>query len=160
PTSAEGGSDHYSLMREPKAGDLVIHFNDGVIVGWSRVAVAFQEMTEAPPNAAQWAGRPSYYRIAWMDYRDFPHRVPLPEFIIRQHDAIAEEVRTGTPKRFPFIIYNDTIRRAQGAYLTRCTPKLYEIIRNEVYLGAEPESFDSVSRTWRSRPIVEERIRR
>jgi hypothetical protein len=27
PSSAEGGIDFYSLMREPEANDLVIHFN-------------------------------------------------------------------------------------------------------------------------------------
>ena len=39
PSSADGGSDYYALMREPATGDIVIHFNDGEIVGWSRVAV-------------------------------------------------------------------------------------------------------------------------
>jgi hypothetical protein len=160
PSSAEGGSDRYSLMREPKPGDLVIHFNDGVIFGWSRVAEAFQVGTEAPPNPAQWAARPSYYRIPLTDYQAFPHKVPLSEFIVRHQDALAAELRTDTLKRFPFIIYNDAIRRAQGAYLTRCTPKLYDLIRNEVYLDDEPEAFDPVSRTWRRRPRVEERIRR
>ena len=152
PSSAEGGSDFYSLMREPEAGDFVIHFNSGVIVGRSRVAGPFQEGNEAPPNPAQWAGRSSYYRIPLTDYEDFPHKVPLSEFIVRHHDALAEELRTDTPKRFPFIINNDTIRRAQGAYLTRCTPKLYDLIRNEVYLEDEVETFDPVSRTWRRRP--------
>jgi hypothetical protein len=146
-------------MREPTAGDFVIHFNDGVIVGWSRVAGPFQERSEAPPDPAQWAGRSSYYRIPLMDYQNFPHQVPRSEFIIHNHDALAEELRTNTPKRFPFIIYNDAIRPAQGAYLTRCTLKLYELIRNEVYLSDEPEPFDPVSRAWRSRPRVEERIR-
>ena len=37
PSSADGGSDYYALMREPAPGDLVIRFNDGEIVGWSRV---------------------------------------------------------------------------------------------------------------------------
>ena len=160
PSSAEGGSDRYSLMREPERGDFVIHFNDGVIVGWSRVAGPFQEGTEAPPNSAQWANRLSYYRIPLTDYQDFPHQVPRSEFILRNHDVLAEELRTDTPKRFPFIIYNDTIRPAQGAYLTSCTPKLYELIRNEAYLNEEPEPFDPVSRAWRKRPRIEERIRR
>lgn len=147
-------------MREPKPGDFVIHFNDGVIVGWSRVAEAVQELTGGPPNPAQWAGRPSYYRVALKDYQDFTRTVPLSEFIVRHHDTLAEEIRIDSPKRFPFIIYKDTIRRAQGAYLTRCTPRLYDIIRNEVYLDGELEPFGSASHTWRRRPNVEERIRR
>ena len=137
------------LCGSRRPGDFVIHFNDGVIVGWSRVAGPFQETDEAPPNPAQWAGRSLYYRIPLTDYQDFPNKVPLSEFIVRHHDALVEELRTDAPKRFPFIIYNDTIRRAQGAYLTRCTPKLYDLIRNEVYLEDDMETFDPV------RPHVE-----
>jgi hypothetical protein len=43
PSSAEGGTDRYAIMRELSADDLVIHLNDGDIVGWSRVAAPFQE---------------------------------------------------------------------------------------------------------------------
>jgi hypothetical protein len=57
-SSAKGGTDRYSIMRELKMDDLVIHFNDSDIVGWSRVAAPFQEFKEAPPNPGEWAGRP------------------------------------------------------------------------------------------------------
>jgi hypothetical protein len=158
PSSAEGGTDRYSIMRELQADDLVIHFNDGDIVGWSRVAAPFQEIKEAPPNPAEWAGRPSYYRIALRDYRRFPKLTPVAEFLVHNHIALLEELRTEVPKRYPFILYNDTVRRAQGAYLTRCTTKLYDLIRNEVDLEEEPESSDPVTRTWRRRSGVEERV--
>ena len=68
-----------------------------------------------------------------------------------------EEPQTD-PKRYPFIQYNDTIRSAQGAYVTRCTTKLYDLIRNEVYLEEEPGGFDADTRTWRRRSAVEERV--
>jgi hypothetical protein len=67
PSSAEDGSDWYWLMREPKPGDFVIHFDAGIVVGWSQVAGPFQEQTDAPPNPAQWAGRSSYYRVPLTD---------------------------------------------------------------------------------------------
>jgi hypothetical protein len=35
PSRADGGIDYYALMREPAPGDLVIHFNDGEIVGYA-----------------------------------------------------------------------------------------------------------------------------
>jgi hypothetical protein len=159
PSSAEGGADRYSIMREAETDDLVIHFNDGDIAGWSRVAAPFKEVNDAPPNPGEWSGRPSYYRISLKDYRRFPKPTPVAEFLVRNHTAVLEELRNEAPKRYPFILYNDTVRRAQGAYLTRCTVKLYNLIRNEVYLPAEPESFDSVTRTWRQRSDVEERVR-
>ena len=128
-------------------------------MGWSRVAAPVQEVKEAPPNPGEWAGRPSYYRIALKDYRQFPRLTPAAEFIVRNHIALLEELQTDAPKRYPFILYNDTVRRAQGAYLTRCTTKLYDLIRNEVYLEEEPDSFDPVTRTWRRRSGVEDRVR-
>ena len=133
PSSADGGSDYYALMRAPETGDIVIHFNDGSIVGWSRVASPFQDVVEPPPNPAQWAGRPSYYRIALTDYRAFPRSVPVSDFVARNQTAISEDIRTVRPKRYPFILYNEAVRRAQGAYMSRCTPKLYALIRDEVY---------------------------
>ena len=44
----KAGADRYSIMRELKTDDLVIHFSDGNIVGWSRIATPFQEVKEAP----------------------------------------------------------------------------------------------------------------
>ena len=91
PSSADGGSDYYALMREPAPGDLVIHFNDGAIVGWSRVAGAVQELVDPPPSPAQWAGPPSYYRIALTEYRAFPRSVRVSDFVARNQTAISEE---------------------------------------------------------------------
>ena len=159
PSSAEGGTDRYAIMRELSADDLVIHLNDGDIVGWSRVAAPFQEVKEAPPNPGEWAARPSYYRIPLRDYLQFPRVTRVAEFLLRNHIALLEELQTEAPKRYPFILYNDTVRRAQGAYLTRCTTKLYDLVRHEVYLDEEPEPYDPVTRTWRQRPGVEEQVR-
>ena len=158
PSSAKGETDRYSIMRELKADDLVIHFNDGDIEGWSRVAAPFEEVKEAPPNPGEWAGRRSYYRIPVKDYRQFPSSMPVAEFLIRNYIAVLQELQTETPKRYPFIQYKDTIRQAQGAYVTRCTTKLYDLIRNEVYLEEQPEGFDALTRTWRRRSAIEERV--
>jgi hypothetical protein len=159
PSSAEDGADRYAVMRELRADDLVIHFNNAEIVGWSRVVAPFQEVNEEPPNPAEWAGRPSYYRIPLRDFRHFPNSTPVAEFLLSNHAALLEELRTDTPKRYPFILYNDTVRRAQGAYLTRCTTKLYGLIRKDVYLEEEAESFDPTTRTGRQRSGVEARVR-
>ena len=90
PSSAKGETDRYSIMRELKADDLVIHFNDGDIEGWSRVAAPFEEVKEAPPNPGEWAGRRSYYRIPLKDYRQFPSSIPVSEFLIRNHISVLQ----------------------------------------------------------------------
>ena len=53
------GADRYSLMREPKVDDLVIHVKEGIIIGWSYVSSPFRELGEEPPSPGPWAGRPS-----------------------------------------------------------------------------------------------------
>lgn len=83
PSSAEGGIDWYSLMREPKPGDFVIHFNDGVIVGWSRVAESFQELTEAPPKSSYVGGT----AIVLPSRTDGLSRFPAKSFAIRIHSS-------------------------------------------------------------------------
>jgi hypothetical protein len=121
PSTSENGADRYSIMRELNTDDVVIHFNDGNIVGWSRVAAPFQEVKEAPPNPGEWAGRPSYYRVPLRDYQQFPKLTPIAEFLLRNHVELLKELQTESPKHFPFILYNETVRRAQGSYATRCT---------------------------------------
>ena len=151
PSAYEGGSDHYALMREPQIDDLVIHLNDGDLVGWSYVAAPFREVKESPPSPGQWAGRPSYYRIELKDYQDFSRPIPLKEFIEKNRSAIQEELKEDGPKRYPFILYGDKeeVRHAQGAYLTRCTPKLYVLIRTNVFGGDPDRSAQNASaRYW------------
>ena len=131
------GVINYALMREPQIDDLVIHINDGDFVGWSYVSAPFREVKESPPSPGQWAGRPSYYRIELKSYQEFPRSIPLKEFVEKNRAAIQEELKEDAPKRYPFILYGEKeeVRHAQGAYLTRCTPKLYALIRTNVFGG-------------------------
>jgi len=134
PSAYEGGSDHYALMREPQ-----IHINDGDLVGWSYVSAPFRELKESPPSPGQWAGRPSYYRIELKSYQDFPRSIPLKKSIENNRTAIREELKKDAPKRYSFTLYGEKeeVRHAQGAYLTRCTPKLYALIRTDVFGSVE-----------------------
>jgi hypothetical protein len=169
PSTYEKGSDHYALMREPKIDDFVIHINDGDFVGWSYVSAPFREVTDGPPSPGKWAGRSSYYRIDLKGYQEFPRSVPLTEFVQKNHLAIAEELKENAPKRYPFILYgeNNDVRHAQGAYLTRCTPNLYELIRTEVFASTPtldqnkepPAIFNLADGSWSLRAGVGERIR-
>ena len=139
PSAYAEGSDSYALMREPVADDLVIHVNNKTLVGWSRVAAPYREDEQGPPSPGRWAGRPSYYRIDLKDYRGFTRPAAIRDFLAQYGDRIAQELRTDEPKRYPFILYGDQqdVRRAQGAYLTRCTPNLYQLIRGAT-IGEPP----------------------
>jgi 5-methylcytosine-specific restriction protein B len=135
PSANKAGSDSYALMREPQIDDLVIHINNGDLVGWSYVSAPFRELTVSPPSPGDWADQPSYYRIDLKDYREFPKPIPRSEFIKNNLSSIQDELKTDAPKRYPFVLYGDKeeVRPGQGAYLTRCTSKLYQLIRAEVF---------------------------
>jgi 5-methylcytosine-specific restriction protein B len=137
-------------MREPKFDDLVIHINDGDLVGWSYVARPFRELTEEPPSPGQWGGRPSYYRVDLKAYQQFSRSISLTEFVEKNHAAIEEELTKDAPKRYPFILYGGKeVRHLQGAYLTRCTPKLYGLIRATMFGGSPGASVQSShARYW------------
>jgi hypothetical protein len=99
------------------------------------------------------AGRSSYYRIDLKDYEEFLRAIPLSEFIEKNYAAIDEELKKNAPERYPFILYGGSVRRAQGAYLTRCTPNLYGLIRNAV-LERTAQASDDADGTG-----VEQRVR-
>jgi len=62
PSANELGNDHYALMREPKIDDVVIHINDGVLVGWSYVSARFGNSLRARRRPAH--GRADRHTIA------------------------------------------------------------------------------------------------
>jgi 5-methylcytosine-specific restriction protein B len=124
-------------MREPKPGDLVIHINDSALVGWSRVARETREVTSEPPRPGRWAGRDLYYRIDLTGYREFIRPVALDDFMAQNREQLESELREDRPGRYPFILYQDRVRHAQGVYLARCTPRLYGLIRAAVQPDAE-----------------------
>jgi len=90
PSSAERGADRYSILRELKTDDLVIHFNDREIVGWSRVAAPFQELEDEPPNPGEWAvrlddaGYNASCAVRWADYC-------LGEIELERHAELTDE---------------------------------------------------------------------
>jgi hypothetical protein len=141
PSSNKISHDQYALMREPNTDDLVIHINDGELVGWSYVSTPYHEVTNEPPSPGPWAGRKSYYRIDLKGYREFARPLPLTTFIEKHHTALKEELKNDQPKHYPFILYRGkAVRHGQGAYLTRCTQKLYGLIRPEMSIAMENQA--------------------
>jgi hypothetical protein len=153
PSSNDDGNDRYSLMREPAAGDLVLHFYDdqwpdGVtemrLCGASRVVGKVKTVSTAPPSAGTWAGRSSYYRIDLRDYVPFGQPLPLATLVKHYNDPIWQELTEVQPKFYPFYIYGknrhrnspekQSLRTVQGIYLARCTPQLYQTIRHALGL--------------------------
>lgn len=132
PTRNAAGSLTYELMREPKPGDVVIHFVaplDGGqrrIAGKSVVASAFEQRDDQPPQPGKWAEMAPYYRIALKDYRPFPNAPSVDVLVQRGRDVLRSEAEA--TKHYPYSKYGESVRLSQGRYLARCTADLYELI--------------------------------
>lgn len=144
PTRNRTGADRYKVMREPRVGDVVIHFVEETegswITGRSWVARPYRELDDEPPLPGPWAGREAYYRIELSGYRDFRSPVSLNAFM----DAYAGEVRTelarDRPRHFPFSRRRSGIRTVQGVYLAEMTRRLYRLVAESLEIELATES--------------------
>ena len=148
PSRGKDGRDTYLVMRLLSVGDRVLHFLDSRLVGTSRVAARYHEVTQAPPIPGPWASRPSYYRVDLSGYTAFPQQPTIDELLARHGREISEDIERNHPQRYPFVLHDGTLRPAQGKYLTRPSPILYEILNTEVHVPvvgvAEPGFADRV----------------
>ena len=145
PTRYGDGKDRYAIMRQPRPSDEVLHFvtdkwSDGItdkrIAGISAVAGTVEETGEEPPRAGQWAGRSSYYRIALTDYLPLQPVLPVRELEHAYTNEIVSEIIDDRPRYYPFSRYREGVRLAQGAYLSRATPRLVQLVLSAMGIEA------------------------
>lgn len=134
PSRTSSGDDRYKTMREVKAGDIVFHCADSEIQGFSLASANFEEMQEEPPQAGEWANRPPYYTVKLQGYTPFSNPVHLVNFLRDNSVAIREDLNN-TPRFYPFVEQAGNLITRQGGYLSRCSPRLYTLIRNAVIPG-------------------------
>src|SRR6202008_2887725 len=101
-------ADSYSVMREPRPGDRIIHCVDKIIVGESIVGKPFQVVKERPPSAGKWAKFSEYYRIELRRYRRFRQKPLLSSILTQQRDVLLEEMGSRPPANYPFMTHGDT----------------------------------------------------
>lgn len=78
--------DIWGVMREPKAGDIIIHSlkrpgKPHRFVGVSKVKTRYNVVDVEPPVAGKWAGYGSYYKIPLQSYSKFDAEMPFAEFL-------------------------------------------------------------------------------
>ena len=141
PVRNAAGSLMYELMREPMVGDTVIHFVAPLegggrrIAGTSTVAARCVERTDQPPTAGNWSEMGPFYRVELDKYRPFPDAPGVDVLVERGRDLLRQEAEA--ERYYPYSRYGDSVRLAQGRYLARCTPALYELV-SEVVGGGHP----------------------
>jgi 5-methylcytosine-specific restriction protein B len=104
------------------------------IWGMSHVADEVEERGDEPPSAGKWAKRGPYYRVPLERYHEFENRPPVESLIERNRDLLREEAEE--TELYPFAKYGVSTRLVQRRYLVRCTPRLYEAIRDMMDEGA------------------------
>jgi 5-methylcytosine-specific restriction enzyme B len=76
----------------------------------------------------------SYSDAEKVYYIDLDHHRPLSQPIdlkafrsTYRHELLAE-INSDKPKYYPFCPYRDEVRTVQGGYVTKCTPRLYDLL--------------------------------
>jgi hypothetical protein len=121
-------------MRQPKPGDLVLHFVDEgpqlggrEFAGTSCVAAAAHETLEIPPLATGgWAQARAFYAIELEGYQALDHPFSIPDFIHR-HSTEITAADAGEGSNYPFATRRDGIR-LQLQYLTKAPPELLRLL--------------------------------
>ncbi len=170
PSRNETGHDRYSLMREPRKNDHVIHFYhqvwpDGIdetrMAGMSTVARPFREVAEEPPSPGDKAGMSPYYRIELRNYEAFPHPLPIRTLLSNYGNDIRTDLVGNRHRFYPFTTYGEDVRTVQGIYLTRCSETLLGILREALSISEvsrnEEEEADSHNEYAESRRSSRER---
>jgi hypothetical protein len=143
PSRSKDGRDTYLAMRLLRVGDPVLHFLDSRLVGTSHVSARYREVTQPPPIPGPWPDRPSYYRVDLSGYTAFAQQPTINELLDRRGLEIRDDIERNHPQRYPFVLYDGTLRAVQGKYLTRCSLELLAILNGEVHAAvagvAEPQ---------------------
>jgi hypothetical protein len=135
PSRDRGGHDRYRIMREPRVGDLVIHCVDSILLGQSVVQTPCVTVEDEPPSPAPWAGLSPYYRIDLRGYRPFATSFPIAQLMRQYNSEILRDIRANAPDRYPFFATaGGSLYPVQGAYLTKCSPPLLDMIREATSL--------------------------
>jgi hypothetical protein len=130
PSTDRAGRDRYRIMREPRADDMVVHCVDSIILGESVVASPYVLCQEEPPSAAPWEGLAPYYRIALRGYRAVGVPCLLSKLMRDNAQTILRDLRDNAPDHYPFFLAaSGALHPVQGAYLTRCSPQLFDLIQ-------------------------------
>jgi len=147
PTTDKTGKQIYKNMVAAREGDLVLHFYEDALYGReldhyffgaSVVDGAPEVKDTQPPLAGEWANRSEYYRINHRDFTPFADAISIRAFAQKHDDEIKRELLAELDQ--PFINYKNSIRLAQGKYLSRCGRGLYMLLSEEIPDAIQPFS--------------------
>ena len=143
PSRDRAGKDIYSLMRQVKKGELVLHLlkgGGGQLAGYSRVAGPCEEILKQPPIPGEWADRSSYYRIPLADFAQLEPPVSIKTALRSKREAFLDILNSGGVHLF-YCRYREELRLTQGKYLTQVPPELY-VLLGGLLLSIDPGEED------------------
>lgn len=144
-----GSEGKYKIIREVKAGDLVINCYDGVIRGTSRAKNACYTTNNRPTNPGDWGYATAYCRFDLENFHELPSRVPVRKLIERFKDELSREIETAHPPYYLFSWWprsqwypEGRVVISQGRFLARATPMLCRLI--DSLAGLDEATFRSI----------------
>lgn len=153
PTTNSSGADRYRIMREPRQGDLVLHFleiawpdrgEETCLIGTSLVQAPYKQIQDQPPLAGPWSGRTAYFRIDLRSYEPLSPPLPLHTLLDIYGQEIRNEIIESSPRFYPFSRFGDGLRTVQGIYLARCTENLYRILSHALGIEADTSNHEKL----------------
>lgn len=132
PSRNARGADTYQTMRDVQVRDLVLHIADGELVGFSRAASPYRELEPEPPQPGKRTAEPSYYLITLEEYTPFENPLKVADFLREHQEKIREDSEGTRVSYYPFAEQAGKWVPRQGGYLSRCTPRLYTLLREAV----------------------------
>lgn len=138
-----GSEGRYKIIREVKAGDLVINCYDGILRGASKARNDCYTTADKPPNPGSWSFANSFNRFDLDGFREFATKERLSTLAERFKDDISREIETDHPSYHLFSWWPKTpfypsgrVVVSQGRFLARATLLLCRKIDELVGLDA------------------------
>jgi len=137
PTTDKRGARIYENLLAVNADDIVLHlynFNyDGTGKKTYLTGLSYADGTgfitnNEPPEAGDWSNRNQYYRVNLRGYHQFTNPVPLGDIVSMYSDKLTDAQSVHSSGKPTFSKYKDSIRVTQGAYLTKASYELFNLL--------------------------------
>lgn len=148
PKFDKGGRKSWKLMENVKVNDIILHLvklnNQYHFYGFSQTISGLEETEEEPPISSSWANRGIYQRISLINFS----KIEKPYSIASIFNQYENQLINISNLEGRFYTISKNKLTVTQKYLTKCSPKLYEIfnrVSNDINFSPEiVENFTSI----------------
>lgn len=147
----KGRWSFWSNILEIKTGDVIIHLrgigDKAAFVGFSVAETDGHKTMERPPCPGKWEYCESYFRALLTNYKNFATPINLHHFFNHNQESLLIYL-SNLPKKNKncFLVrQSNRLQCLNGAYLSACDDKLFELITGESIVPATQVATSQVS---------------